>query len=50
MYQRTNSPLSVRGQELLKACFRGMQVEGGGYVQSSIGTSDGHLAVGPVVV
>ena len=50
MSQRTNSPLLIRGQEILKGSFRGAQVGGGSYMQNSTGSSDSHLEIGHAVV
>ena len=40
---KANSPLLSREQELLKGSFRGLQVDGGGYVQNTTVNSDSHL-------
>ena len=43
--QRTNSPLPVRGKELLKGDFRGHRWVEGGYMQNTTVSSDNHLEI-----
>ena len=45
MCQRTNLLLPIRGQELFKEGFRGVQVEGGGYVWNSTDSPKSHLEI-----
>ena len=47
---KTNSPLTIGGQELLKGSFRGAQAEGGATGRNSTVSSDSHLETGPAVV
>ena len=47
---KADSPLTIRGQELLKGSFRGAQPEGGATCRNSTGSSDRHLELGHAVV
>ena len=45
MFQRTKSPLLIRGQEILKGNFKNTQVERGSYMQRNTVMSDSHLEI-----
>ena len=47
---KANFKLPIIKQELLKRGYRGLQVEGGGYVQNSPVSADDHLEVIHVVI